>query len=293
MQKDIQKWKLSDLKPHPQQAQFFDDLPFHLIRDLAQDMESRGQKDPLEILPDGTIVCGHQRTQAAKFLKWDVIDVWVNHELATQGDQAVLQRLIEDNLARRNLDRLDQARCYKQLVEMAPQTPDRLRRSHQMGRLRDVIGQRLGMSGRTLDRYIRVLDAPREVQDAFRNGNVSLVHASKVAGLPNEVQQQLAADLRSGTDPKQAVAARLEGRKPDQVDAAIGTFIRSLERNVGAMESNIGNVRSLSKYDISILERSKSLIEKILHQVRKEPKAAKEKVLRTNPCGTKHSQPSI
>lgn len=130
MQKDIQKWKILDLKPHPHQAQFFDDLPFHLMRDLAQDMEARGQKEPLEILPDGTIVCGHQRTLAAKFLKWEEIDVWVNHELAAQGDQAVLQRLIEDNLARRNLDRLDQVRCYKQLVDMAPQTPDGQRRSH-------------------------------------------------------------------------------------------------------------------------------------------------------------------
>lgn len=88
-----------------------------------------------------------------------------------------------------------------------------------MGRLRDVIGNGMGMSGRTLDRYIRVLDAPREVQDAFRDGKISLVNASKAAGLSNEVQQQLATDLRSGTDPKLAVAARLEGRKPDPLDA--------------------------------------------------------------------------
>ena len=32
MSKDIQKWKVNDLKPHPRQAAFFTDLPFHLLR---------------------------------------------------------------------------------------------------------------------------------------------------------------------------------------------------------------------------------------------------------------------
>src|SRR5947209_18154020 len=114
-------------------------------------------------------------------MEWDEIAVWVNDDLAAQGEGAVEQRLIEDNLARRNLDRLDQVRCYRRLVEMAQDTPHDQRRSHQLGRVRDVVGSRLGMSGRTLDRYLRVLDAPREVQDAFKAGDISLVAAAKVA----------------------------------------------------------------------------------------------------------------
>ena len=123
---------------------------------------------------------------------------WVNHELAGQGDLAIEQRLIEDNFARRTLDKLDQVRCYQRLHDMASDTPEQRRRSHQRGRVRDVVGSRLGMSGRTLERYLRVLDAPREVQDAFRASEVSLVNASKVAGLSKDVQEQLAADLRAG-----------------------------------------------------------------------------------------------
>jgi ParB-like chromosome segregation protein Spo0J len=268
MNEDVQKWKVSDLKPHPRQSQFFDKLPHHLLRDLAQDMEARGLKEPLEILPDGTIVCGHQRTEAAKLLGWDEIDVWVNHELAEQGEHAILQRLIEDNIARRQLDRLDQVRCYKQLVELAPETPLEQQRSHQRGRLRDVVGTRLGMSGRTLDRYIRVLDTPREVQDAFKAGKISLENAGKVAGLSAESEDQLVADLRAGIDPKQAVQARLQNREPDPLDAKIGTFIRSLERNVLALGDDAEQVQELGKYDIWLLEQGKRLIEQILNQVR-------------------------
>ncbi len=275
--KDIRKWKLADLQPHPLQARFFADLPFHLLRDLAQDMRHRGQKEPLEILPDGTIVCGHQRRRAAELLKWREIDVRVNHELAEQGDLAVEQRLIEDNLARRNLDRLDQVRCYRRLAEMVHDTPEHRQRYHQRGRLRDIIGDRLGMAGRTLDRYLRVLETPREVQDAFRSGRVSLVDASKVAGLPNDVQEQVAADLRSGADPKKAVAARLTVRKADMPDSALGSFLRSLERNVDALEREAERVVGLPPTDVANLERAQILIGRLLHRGAKSPSKARRK----------------
>ena len=267
MNKEVIKWPIKDLKPHPRQSQFFDQLPFHLIRDLAQDIKARGLKEPLEILPDGTIVCGHQRTEAAKLLRWDEIDVWVNHELADQGEHAILQRLIEDNIARRQLDRLEQVRCYKKLGELAPETPLNQKRSHQLGRLRDVVGARLGMSGRTLDRYIQVLDTPHEIQKAFRDGRLSLVNACKVAGSSPHVKEQIVADIRAGINPKVAVQARLQNREPDPLDATLGTFIRILERNVGPVETEIENIPSMCKYDISILKRAKGVIEKILNKV--------------------------
>jgi hypothetical protein len=268
MSKHIEKWKIKDLKRHPRQAELFPDLDFHLLRDLAQDIADRGLKEPLEILPDGTIVCGHQRARAAKFLGWEEIDVWVNDELAAQGDQAVEQRLIEDNLVGRKLDRLDRVRCYRRLHDMAPQTLDGPRRSHQLGRLRDVIGDRLGMSGRTLERYLRVLDAPREVQEAFSAGRVSLVNASKVAGLPQKVQSQLAEDLRGGADPKVAVAARLAGRELGPLDAVLGPFIRSLQRNTEGLQPYAAQVKSLHPYDVGILERARRLIGQILRQAK-------------------------
>jgi ParB/RepB/Spo0J family partition protein len=269
--KHIVKWKIKDLKPHPLQSRFFADLPFHLLRDLAEDMRQRGQKEPLEILPDGTIVCGHQRTRAAKILGWDEIDVWVNGELASQGNLAVEQRLIEDNLARRNLDPLDQVRCYKRLNDMCYDTPDERLRHHQRGRVRDVVGSRLGMSGRTLERYLRVLDAPREVQDAFRDGRVSLVNASKVAGLPKESQEQLAADIRAGADAKTAVAARLTVRKADPPATALGNFLRSLERHVDALEGEAERVVWLLPNDIANLGRAHALIGRLLRRVAKRP----------------------
>ena len=104
MSNDIRKWNIMDLKPHPRRSEFSDDLPCHLLQQLAQSMEEHGLMRPLEILPDGTIVCGHQRVRAAKHLGWKEIDVCVNHALAAQGNIAIEKRMIEDNEFRRMLE---------------------------------------------------------------------------------------------------------------------------------------------------------------------------------------------
>jgi len=243
-------------------------MPFDLLRDLAQDMEARGLKEPLEILPDGTIVCGHQRTRAATMLGWDEIDVWINHGLSTQSERAVEQRLVEDNLTRRHLHRLDLVRCYQRLNDMAGEEHDGPLRSHQLGRIRDVVGVRLGMSGRTLDRYLRVLDAPREVQDAFKAGKLPLVQASRVAGLSKETQEQLAADLRAGNDPRKAFRRLVEARSSSPMDLSMQSFVRSLQRNLEALEGHVGEVGELHSFDVSILEDAKQLIDQLLNQHR-------------------------
>lgn len=174
----ISKWKLADLKQHPRQAELFSDLPQPQFAELVEDMRANGQRTPIDILPDGTIICGHQRTRAAMFLRWDEIDVYVRRDLAELGEAAVEQRLIEDNLHRRHLDPLELARCYQHLAAQTRQLPQDLLRSYHRGDLRDVIAKRLDCSGRTLDRYLRVLQTPIEVQNAFSHKELSLVDAA-------------------------------------------------------------------------------------------------------------------
>src|SRR5262249_60344055 len=66
----VQKWKISRLKKHPLQETMFGDLPDAELRALAEDMRVNKQKDPVEILPDGTVLAGHQRIRAARLLGW-------------------------------------------------------------------------------------------------------------------------------------------------------------------------------------------------------------------------------
>jgi ParB-like chromosome segregation protein Spo0J len=104
------KWNLKMLHEHLRQAAMFGDLPEEEIRALAEDMARNGQRQPVEIRPDGTIIAGHQRVLAAKLLGWTEIDVIVRYDLEEQGDAAVEAYFVGDNLFRRQLSPLATSR---------------------------------------------------------------------------------------------------------------------------------------------------------------------------------------
>src|SRR5215510_5112745 len=97
--REVVKFPIEDLKNHPRQAEFFRGLSDAELRNLAEDMKP-GLRVPIEILPDGTIIMGHQRVRAARLLGWERIDAVIRYDLEEQGEAAVLELLIKDNLDR-------------------------------------------------------------------------------------------------------------------------------------------------------------------------------------------------
>ena len=95
----VQHWDITKLKRHPKQAEFFNDLSDTELQSLARDIEDNGQLTPVEILPDGTIIAGHQRVRAVKSLGWEKVRVWVRQDLADAGEEAVEKRLLEASAA--------------------------------------------------------------------------------------------------------------------------------------------------------------------------------------------------
>lgn len=268
-EKQIQKWKVSDLKPHPRQAEVFPDLTEYQLRDLALDLQRNGLRTPLEILPDGTIVCGHQRARAARLLDWEEIDVRVNQDLASKGPEAVKERLIKDNVRRRQLDRLDRldmARAYQRLRQLELSASGQGRPGHRGGRLRDIVGDRLGLTGRTLDRLVRVLLTPRAVQEAYRRRELTLILAGQVASLPPAVQEGIAAEITEGRDPNAVVKARLarEGALRRSGWENLRRFLRDLERRVAVLGENPRRYVRPGPEDLEDLRSARSLIDRLL-----------------------------
>ena len=114
----VTKWKIAKLKDHPRQAEMFGDVGDGELKALAENMDKRGQRDPVHIAPDGTVIAGHQRVRAAKLLGWKEIDVVVRHDLAAGGASAIEEHFIEDNFVRRHLPPLVRAKCIKRLMEL-------------------------------------------------------------------------------------------------------------------------------------------------------------------------------
>jgi ParB family chromosome partitioning protein len=168
---------------------------------LKQSLD-KGLNFPIEITPDNVVIDGHQRLRAARELGWKEIQVWVRHDLPNQ--QAIDQRHIEANLDRRQLSRLEEARLIKVLCDLERSSLPR-RHAASLGDVRDRIGRRFGMDGRTAQRWMNVLETPREVQDAVSRGKLSMILAEKVSRLTRELKQQVADRIRKGENPNRVV----------------------------------------------------------------------------------------
>jgi ParB-like chromosome segregation protein Spo0J len=269
--KGIEKMAVASLKPHPRQAEFFSEPPPHEVAELAADMKLHGQLQPVEIVPSGIIICGHKRVAAARLLGWTEIDVWVRTDLADKPAE-VERRLVEDNLYRRQLGPMAIARCYRHLKQLASKfaagadQPQRLAgREHED--LRDQLARRLDMSGRNLDRLLRILEhAPAVVQHAVEAGRLPMTVAYQVAGLDPEVKKQIAAEIRSGVEPVEVVrrlVAKPDPRHKHGREAGLA-FVKMLERGLVDLDGRVEQAGWFTPVQVQTLRMAGDVIKQLL-----------------------------
>ncbi len=105
----------------------------------------------------------------------------------TEGD-ALVQQIVE-NVQRRELGDMEKARAFERLRERLAAAQPELRGAA----LREAIGQRLGLSGRTVARYLSLLDLPAEVQALLDSGELTVTQAQHLLAItPSDRQIALA-----------------------------------------------------------------------------------------------------
>lgn len=87
----VEKRKVSELKPHPDNARIFTEKG---MQDLNRSIKSIGMAQPVNITPDGIILSGHARVMALKEQGIDEVDVYIpNRELSEKEQHEVLIRM--------------------------------------------------------------------------------------------------------------------------------------------------------------------------------------------------------
>ena len=64
----MQQININELKPHPRNNEFFDDMSGEKWKEFLESIKTRGVIEPIVITPDKVIVSGHQRVRAFKEL---------------------------------------------------------------------------------------------------------------------------------------------------------------------------------------------------------------------------------
>ena len=191
--------EVSWLKQHPRQNEFFPLQVDAEVDQLADDLENRGQQEPIHCSADGTIIRGHRRVMAARQLGWTMIDAVIRHDLGGPTSEAAVNEMILDNYMRQQLDPLTMARCYQHLKKSSARDGAR------GGDVRDYFAKCLGTmrSGRTLDRLARLLKLPIELQRLYSRGELTKSAGEEILRLPVESQNALAQAVHAGVPIKQ------------------------------------------------------------------------------------------
>ncbi len=184
--------------PNPDQPRrAFDDAA---LEELAQSIAEKGIIQPLIVRPhpsrdgDYEIVAGERRWRAAQRAKLHSVPAIVR----TFDDTEVLEVAIIENIQRADLNPVDEAAGYRQLMD-------------KFGHTQEQLSGALGKSRSHIANLLRLLNLPTDVQAFLTKGDLTAGHARALVGHPNASQlaQQIISKGLSVRDAERLV------KKPD------------------------------------------------------------------------------
>lgn len=185
----VQRIALVNIRPCPFQPR--KDFTPEALQDLADSIKAQGIIQPLVVRPRAggfELIAGERRWRAAQLLGLGEVPVIVREA----DDRAVLELALIENLQRENLNPMEEAQGYSELID-----------KFQL-RQEDVAGK-VGKSRAVVANALRLLRLPPEVQTQVRDGRLSVGHAKVILGLPGAAEQRLAAErvLKQGLNVRQ------------------------------------------------------------------------------------------
>lgn len=161
---------LSKIKPNPDQPR--KDFDEEALEQLADSIAQNGVLQPLLVRKKGRsyeIVAGERRYQASKRAGLTEVPVLIRDI----DDKQVFQLALIENLQRSDLNPIEEARGYRQLIDDQALTQEGL-------------AQILSKSRPAIANTLRLLDLPDEVQDMLANRMLTPGHARAILAVPSE-----------------------------------------------------------------------------------------------------------
>jgi len=155
------------------------------VAGLAATIAERGLLQPLGVVASGgghyRVVYGGRRRAAAVQLGLERVPCIV---LDADDPDLLLRQLIE-NVQRQDLNDIEQARAYARLRARIVEERGKLPESE----LDEAVGEAVGLTGRTVRRYMGLLDLPDDVQQMIRRGELNVTQAQHLRRAPSPKTQ--------------------------------------------------------------------------------------------------------
>jgi ParB family chromosome partitioning protein len=225
---------LARVAPNPHQPRHrWDDSD---LADLAASIREHGVLQPVlvtETLEGYQLIAGERRVRAARLAGLERIPALVR-QLA---DRDQLEVALVENVQRADLDPIDEALAYRQLID-------------EFGLTQERVAERVGKARATIANTLRLLDLHPSVQAAIGDGRITEGHGRALGGLPIEGQGHvLATVVTQGLSVRQTEEMVRRLREPRQVrePAAKPRLDEELERVEEDLRQRLGTKVTLSR----------------------------------------------
>jgi ParB family chromosome partitioning protein len=217
----VREIEVGRIRPNPNQPrlQFGEES----IDELADSITERGVLQPILLRPHGDgyeIIAGERRWRAAQRARLHTIPAIVRDV----DDAATAEIALIENIQREDLNAIEEADGYKQLIE-------------QHGHSQEDIGRLVHKSRSHVANLLRLLDLPQFVRDSLIHGDISMGHARAVATAPDP--EALAKEIiAKGLSVRQTEARARKAKKPPEVvltERRADADLEALERQLGDM----------------------------------------------------------
>jgi len=146
------------------------------LDDLAKSIKEHGVIQPLVVSKaDGDnydLLAGERRLRASKIAGLKKVPAIIR----SATDQQRLEVAIVENVQRKNLNPLEEAKSYQRLAD-------------EFNLSQDQIAKKVGKNRSSVANIMRILNLPDEIKEAINSEKISLGHAKLILGLSDEAEQ--------------------------------------------------------------------------------------------------------
>ena len=187
------KINIDQIRPNPYQPRkVFDDTA---LQELSQSIKQHGVFTPILVkksIQEYDLIAGERRLRASKLAGMSDIPAII----VDLNDQEMMEIALLENIQRENLNGIEEAKAYEQLIQRLNYTQEQL-------------ANRVGKSREHITNTLRLLKLPEDVQEYVVQKKLSMGHVRALIGLKDENMIRKIA--------KQAIDQGLSVRKIEQL----------------------------------------------------------------------------
>lgn len=219
-QSGLRMVQVKTIVPNPRQPRTHMDE--EKLAELAASIREHGLIQPLIVRQEGTgytLIAGERRWRASQLAGLSEVPVVVKEA----SPQAMLELALIENIQRADLNPIEEALAYQQLID-------------DFGLTQEAVAGRVGKSRPTVANIVRLLNLPESIQEAVNNEQISGAHARALLPLPSPESQMAVM--------KSIISQGLSVRQVEAIVAKIKTAEKPKPRQVTRLSAEMAAIES-------------------------------------------------